>query len=42
MLQENNECNNKIETRSEYLQRREEDSASMCAQRNVGFDFNKR
>lgn len=28
MLYENNECNNKIETCSEYLQRGEDDSAS--------------
>lgn len=41
MLYENNEYNNKIETRSEYLQRREDDSASTCTQRDVGFDFNK-
>lgn len=42
MLYENNECNNKIETCSEYLQRGEDDSASTCAQHDAGFDFNKR
>lgn len=41
MLYENNEHNNKIETCSEYLQHREDDSASTCAH-DVGFDFNKR